>query len=220
MNRERETVVLLHGLGRQAASMRPLEKHLQAEGYQVLNLGYPSRAHPVDILASDHVLPAILEHSRGSNAPVHFVTHSMGGIVLRQLAANRSLTIGRVVMLSPPNQGSEIVDRLRSLKLFQWINGPAGIQLGTEAPHSLPRQLGAATFELGIITGTRSFNPLLSRMLPETNDGKVTVSSARLEGMKEFLTLDANHTFIMKNPRAIKETLHFLLHGHFMAGSS
>lgn len=213
-----ETVVLLHGLARTSASMTDIEKRLRAESYRVCNLTYPSRHYPVDVLAADHVAPVIHSLGLGRDQPLHFVTHSMGGIILRQLVASGAVpNIGRVVMLSPPNQGSEIVDKLAWLPLFHRLNGPAGISLGTSMPGSLPRQLGPAGFEVGIITGTTSVNPLLSLLLPGANDGKVTVDSARLEGMRDFLALPCSHPFIMKDRRAITNILHFLRHGSFLA---
>lgn len=215
-----EPVVLLHGLARGASSMTSLSKALQAEGYVVCNIAYPSRKHSVEALARDFVRPEIARCFPGHPARIHFVTHSMGGIVVRQLAASGDMpNMGRVVMLSPPNQGSEIVDTIGGIRLFKTIGGPAGETLGT-GENSVARKLGPATFELGIITGTRSVNPFLSLLLPGDNDGKVTVSSARLAGMKGFLAIPSSHPFIMKNPYAIQQTLHFLKHGDFQRLSS
>ncbi|HKE96188.1 MAG TPA: alpha/beta fold hydrolase [Povalibacter sp.] len=210
-----QTVVLLHGLARGADSMSKMAHALEAQGYQVCNIAYPSRDYPVEVLADRFVAPAIRVCTSGPDRTVHFVTHSLGGIVLRQLAAtDPAIHIGRVVMLSPPNHGSEVVDRLGSLTLFELINGPAGNQLGT-GEGSLPNRLGPADFDLGIITGTRSVNPILSLLIPGTDDGKVSTQRATLQGMKDFLLLPASHTFIMKNSRAIEQTLRFIRTGAF-----
>ncbi len=211
-------MVLLHGLARTPLSLSRMAAALQAEGYRVCNIGYPSRAHSVEVLARDHVAPAIAQCTGASSAPVHFVTHSLGGIVVRQLVAEGHLSrIGRVVMLSPPNQGSEVVDQLGHWPLFQWINGPAGGELGTVA-QATPHRLGAASFELGVLTGDRSLNWALSALIPGADDGKVAVSRAPMAGMAAFRVLHTSHPFIMRNGEAIAQTLHFLQHGDFAAG--
>jgi triacylglycerol lipase len=208
-------VVLLHGLARTPASLSRMAAALRAEGFRVVNVAYPSRHHPIEVLAREHVAPAIARGVGATDAPVHFVTHSLGGIIVRQLAAAGLVAcIGRVVMLSPPNQGSEIVDKLGGWRLFQRINGPAGNELGTSAT-ALPRRLGAAPFEAGVITGDRSVNWLLSTLIPGANDGKVSLDSARLAGMASFLVLHATHPFIMRHRAAIAQTAHFLRHGAF-----
>jgi hypothetical protein len=139
----------------------------------------------------------------------------LGGIIVRQIAASTSdINIGRVVMLSPPNHGSEVVDKLRGLLLFRLINGPAGQELGTD-PQSLPRSLGEPTFDLGIITGNRSVNPILSMLIPGDDDGKVSLGSARLAAMKDFIVISASHPFIRKNRAAVAQTIQFLRDGTF-----
>jgi triacylglycerol lipase len=213
-----ECVVLLHGLARTARSMRPMQRALERAGYQVLNIGYPSRSEPVERLANI-VFTEIGRRLKENNPThVHFVTHSMGGILLRQyLAQHRLENLGRVVMLAPPNQGSELVDRLGRLRLFKLLNGPAGQQLGTGA-EGLPRRLPTVDFDLGVITGTRGlFNPVLWSLLPKPNDGKVAVASTQVEGMRDFRMLPVTHTFLMGNRRVINLTLHFLKHGQFDA---
>lgn len=213
-------VVLLHGLARSASAMQPMADALAADGYHVCNVDYPSRQHAVEALAADFVLPAIRNCFPDPALPIHFVTHSMGGIVVRQLAASGAVAhFGRVVSLSPPNHGSEVVDTLGSWWLtagvFKAINGPAGSQLGTAAD-ALPQRLGAAPFELGVLTGTRSINLLLSLLITGENDGKVSVMSAQLQGMRDFMTLPVSHPFIMGNDEAIAQTLHFLRNGAFL----
>ncbi len=209
---ETETVILLHGLARTAASMNKMEKTLKRAGYRTLNCNYPSRDHSIESLA-ESTLPKALKQCRGSR--VHFVTHSMGGILVRQyLSGHKIPNLGRTVMLSPPNQGSEIADRLGHLWLYKWLNGIAGQQLGTKND-SLPCRLGAADYELGIITGNRSVNLLLSLLLPGENDGKVSVARAQLRGMSDFLVMPVCHPLIMRSDKVIGQCIHFLQHGHF-----
>lgn len=208
-------VVLLHGLARGASSMQRMEVALRKQGYRVCNLGYPSREHSIAELASRYVAPRVAECVRGSGEPVDFVTHSMGGIIVRQLAAAGLVrNIGRVVMLGPPNRGSEVVDRLGGWCLFRLLNGPAGGELGT-SPDALPNRLGPARFEAGIIAGRRSINWILSLMIPGPDDGKVSIERARLEGMQDFVVVDASHPFLMNDSRAIGQTIHFLDQGRF-----
>ena len=144
----------------------------------------------------------------------------MGGILIRYYLANNEIDdLGRVVMLSPPNQGSELVDLWSDWPGYELINGPAGYQLGT-GEESVPLQLGAANFEVGIITGKNTTNPLFSILIPGDDDGKVSVASARLEGMKDFLVVPEAHSFIMRDDEVIEQSAHFLEHGHFDRGDS
>jgi len=208
-------VVLLHGLARTAGSMDSMQKQLSKAGYNVCNIDYPSRKHRIETLTREFVIPEIQQCFINPGKAIHFVTHSLGGIIVRQIAVEyEQISIGRVVMLSPPNQGSEVVDKLGTWGLFQWINGPAGTQLGT-AKDSLPNQLGAATFELGIITGNRSINLILSSLIPGPDDGKVSIQNARLDGMQDFLVVEQTHPFIMSNDKVQSQTLYFLQTGRF-----
>jgi hypothetical protein len=198
--------------------MHRLEAALQAAGYRVCNIAYPSRQHSVASLAAGHVAPGIARCVPESAEPVNFVTHSLGGIIVRQLAATGAVRrFGRVVMLGPPNQGSEVVDPLGTWGLFQAINGPAGAELGT-TPGSLPLKLGPAPFEVGIIAGSRSINWILSSIIPGEDDGKVSVQRAKLEGMRDFIVVPASHPFLMKDEDAIRQTIRFLSCGSFEHG--
>lgn len=208
-------VVLLHGLARTAASMSTMASQLNEAGYTVCNIEYPSRQHRVESLANEFVVPEIKKCFLDPLMTINFVTHSLGGIIVRQIAnENPSINIGRVVMLSPPNQGSEVVDKLGTWGLFKWLNGPAGKQLGT-AENALPKQLGPADFELGIIAGNRSINLILSTLIPGPDDGKVSIENTKLEGMQDFLVVEQAHPFIMRNTLVHSQTLHFLKNGHF-----
>lgn len=212
---EKEIVVMLHGLARSEASFKKMDKSLQKEGYETCNIAYPSTKYPVETLVEKFVLPKITRCLKRKYSQVNFVTHSMGGIIVRYMATQKlPFIINRVVMLSPPNKGSEVVDTLGGLWLFKAINGPAGLQLST-GNDSLPNSLGKPDFELGIITGNRSINLILSTMIDGDNDGKVSVESAKLEGMKDFLVIEATHPFIMKNKTAIEQTKYFLKNAAF-----
>jgi pimeloyl-ACP methyl ester carboxylesterase len=211
----KECVILLHGLARTRYSLEKIEAVLQDAGYFTVNLGYPSREQPVEVLA-EAVISRSLEQC-GEARVVHFLTHSLGGILVRYYLGRHPLgNLGRVVMLSPPNQGSEVADELKDQMFYQWFNGPAGQQLIT-GPEGLPARLGPVNYPVGIITGNRHafFDGWLAEMIPGVDDGKVSVERAKLEGMRDFLVVPYTHPFIMDADEVIGQSLYFLRHGRF-----
>jgi triacylglycerol lipase len=213
-----DCVALLHGLGRGPGSMRKIERRLGEAGYVTWNEGYPSRSAPIEALAERYVAAALTDcRARGAKR-IHFVTHSLGGILVRQyLHVHPVPELGRVVMLSPPNSGSEIAEHLRGNALYRWIMGPAGSELGT-GDDGITRRLGSLSAECGIITGSASLDPWFGSWLPKPHDGKVSVASAQLDGMHDFLVVPRAHAFIMRDADVIAEVLRFLADGHFAHG--
>ena len=220
---ESETcVILLHGLGRTPLSMVPLQIALELAGYRTVNQGYPSRAGSIETLAAAHVAEALTKCASPPDAPVHFVAHSLGGILVRQYLQDRDLPPGsRMVMLGPPNQGSELVDRFGADAWFR-VLGPAARQLGTEAG-SLPSQLDPVDLEIGVIAGTRAgldsiflqSGFLQPGRLSTPNDGRVSLTGARLEEMRDFLEVDQSHTLLLIEKQVVRQVRAFLETGRF-----
>lgn len=214
-----ESVVVVHGLGRTAASMAILGFRLQDAGFRVVHFGYPSTEEPMEALVA-RLEAEVAECCGHESETVHFVTHSMGGVLVRSYLADRPAPHGgRVVMLSPPSQGSELVDAFVDSPLLRSLLGPAGSQLGTDST-SIPSQLGPVHFRLGIIAGDRSLNPLGSWLIPGPDDGKVGVERAMADGAADFLVMPATHTFIMNREDVAEEVVHFLRHGRFRQSGS
>jgi len=214
-----DTVFLLHGMGRTKLSMARLATHLSNEGYNVVNLGYPSTRQSVADSVSQ-LDTELKKHGEHTNGQVHFVTHSLGGIIVRAYLKQQSpANLGRVVMISPPNQGSEIADKLQDNIFYQWSTGPAGQELGT-GDTSTPNQLGPVDFPLGVITGDRSLNPIFSAWIGGPSDGKVSVERAAVTGMADFLVVNHSHTYIMRSSAVLRHVSHFLKSGSFDRSTS
>jgi len=214
-----ETVVVLHGLGRTRWSMTHLAAALERDGYRVVNLSYPSRRLPLESLAADWLPRQLREHGVDTAPRVHFVTHSMGGIIVRLWLRDHPApaNLGRVVMLAPPNAGSEVTDHLNNFAPFRWFTGANGRRLGTR-PTDLPRTLGpwpAASVDLGVIAGDRPLNPLFSPWLPGPDDGKVSVTSTHLAGERDHLVVRHSHTWLAWRGDTIAQTIAFLRSGNF-----
>lgn len=210
---EGECVALLHGLWRTENSMNKMEKRLREHGFTVANIKYDSRDAEIDVLAAE-TLPRAVAACEGTER-IHFVTHSMGGILLRSyLKENDIAQLGRSVMLGPPNQGSEVIDNYADIPGFEWFSGPAGLQLGTGS-ESVPRALGPVRFDVGVIAGTRSINPILSMSLPGPDDGKVSVDSTRVDGAADHIEMETNHVFMMRKQEVIEQVIFYLENGRF-----
>jgi len=193
-----------------------MQRELEGAGFLTANIDYPSREYTVEKLADIAVADG-LEACRANDGieKIHFVTHSLGGILVRQyLSTNEIAELGRVVMMGPPNQGSAAVDELIGVPGFDWLNGPAGRQLG-KGEDSVPLRLGPADFELGVIAGNRTIDPVTSAVLENPDDGRVSVDDTRLDGMTDFVVVEHSHAFMMRMRRPIELTIEFLRSGQF-----
>lgn len=206
-------VILLHGLARSENSMSKMENKLVEHDYRVINDGYPSRDYNIEELAEKAIAPAL--EKCADDSEVSFVTHSLGGILIRRyLSTNNVSKLAHVVMLGPPNRGSEVVDKLGDVPGFHFINGDAGMQLGTGSL-SVPNRLGPVSFDLGIIAGNRSINLILSTLIPGEGDGKVSIERTKIEGMSDHIEISTSHPFMMANDEVIAQVIYYLANGKF-----
>jgi len=214
-NAKQDGVVLLHGISRTTRSFRKMQTALEGCGFATLNQAYASRRKALEALAED-IHPAIQRFADGVDGSVHFVGHSMGGLLARvYIARYRPKRLGRVVMLGTPNSGSEIADRLRHFRPYRAFFGPAGQQLGTQRSAVDDAMLPPVNYPVGIIAGNRSIDPVAGTMLPKPHDGRVSVANTKLEGMADHVVVAASHPWLVRNAIAVAQTIAFLQGGMF-----
>ncbi len=215
-NTPRDTVVLLHGILRSKVDMLLLENFFKSNDYEVINIKYPSREFELEELR-DFVHEKIINSpSYDKCGKLNFVTHSMGGLITRYyIAKYKPENIGKVVMLGPPNTGSELADWLHDTKIiapmFRAIFGPASEQLGTGYEHID----GDITYPLGVIAGNMSVNPLSPWLLDGEHDGIVPVERTKIDGMSDHIIMPTTHSFMMFNTDVMEQSLNFLKFGKF-----
>lgn len=210
----KDYVVVLHGIARTWRSMRSLAKFIETNGFRVLNVDYPSTRIPLESLI-EHINQQVEAFNQDHQRKIHFVGYSLGGIMARGVIhRHRPPNLGLVVQLAPPNQGSEVADFWKTNFLYRWIFGSAGQDLGAEEK-SFSRILGPVDYELGIIAGNRSWDPISSAMIKGPDDGKVSVESTKVSGLADHIVIPATHTFIIYDRVAWNQTIHFFQHGKF-----
>lgn len=216
MSKDNQMVVLLHGILRSKLDMFPLKKYLEDKEYKTLNILYPSREQSLEDL-SDFVHKKIIDCPHyNEKTTLNFVTHSMGGLITRYYIARRNPeNIGKVVMLGPPNTGSEFADWLSDTQIlapiFKSFFGPASGQLRTDHEH-IDEDI---TYPLGIIAGNASINPLAPWVLDGEHDGIVPVERTKIDGMTDHIVISATHSFMMFNPSVMEQVYEFLKHNKF-----
>jgi len=215
MPNSKHGVVLLHGISRTHRSFRKMQAAIEAAGFATLNVGYPSRRQALETLAAD-IHPAIARFTESLEGSVHFVGHSMGGLLARvYIAEHRPKHLGRVVMLGTPNGGSEIADRLKDVPLYRTWFGPAGQQLVTRRDAALAAMFPPVDYPVGVIAGNRSVYPIASTFLPKPHDGRVSAANTRLDGMTDHIVIGTSHPWLPSNGLAIEQTITFLRDGKF-----
>ena len=208
----KEIIVLLHGLGRSTTSMWWLAARLEEAGYHVQRVGYHSLTQtPDEILreVSQQINRCCLHHPRR----IHFVGHSLGGLMVRAyLQKYRIDNLGRVVLLGTPNKGSEVADYFIDSWMMKFL-GPTAKLLGTDE-HSFPRSLRAPYYPVGIIAGENESN-WNDSVIPGKDDGLVSVESAKLNGMTDFMVIRTSHSMMRYNREVAEQTIEFIQHGEF-----
>ena len=207
-------MVLFHGIARGSDSMETLAKRLHKEGYEVINIDYDSTEYPLEELAvrTSKKMNSLLVEDK----PVNIVGYSMGGILSRAIInLERPQNLNRVVHLATPNNGSEVADFFKDNVLFEYIYGPAGQQLTTEQAAEMEKVFGKVDYELGVIAGNSTIDPISSWIIPGENDGKVSLKSTQIEGMVDHTVVSATHTFFPRNKEVQQHTVDFLKHGKF-----
>ena len=213
---EPECVVLLHGVLASGTFMKPLESALKDAGYRTVNISYPSREKTIEQIAADFLPGELKKHDVARAPKVHFVVHSMGGLITRAyLEKSRPPNLGRVVMLGTPNHGSEAADRLAESDILKKIVGVNLENLRTKE-NGTAGKLSRATYDLGIIAGDTSINPLFSSWVKGDADGPVSLESAKLEGMRDFVVVPYSHTAMLWREETAKQVLAFLRDGKFV----
>ncbi len=220
------SVIVLHGLFRTPSAMDSLCQYLHQEGgYSVFNVSYPTTRASVAVHAWS--LSSIIKHLDGIEE-INFVGHSLGNLVVRHYLSDHTdptqglrpdARINRFVMLGPPNQGAEIAEAFRGVKLFHAVAGTSGTELASQWDE-LEANLAIPDCEFGILAGGRSnskgFNPFLSG----DDDLVVGVDATRLPGARDFCVLPVMHSFMMNDPTVQEYTLRFLKHGYFVSAES
>ncbi len=211
-----ECISLLHGMGRSKNLMKEVEKYFLKQGYKVLNIDYPSTTKSIEFLANTFLDNIISTQIGLSIKKIHFVTHSLGGIIVRMYLQTHNLTKGsKIVMLAPPNHGSEVTDFIKNNMFYKYTTGEAGQRLTTNST-SLPHQLAELPYDIGIIAGNKTLEPWFSLLFDGENDGKVSVKSTHLKEMKDFIVVPHAHTFIMSFNKVHRQIHNFLKHGVFI----
>ncbi len=206
-------IIILHGIAKSNKHMKKLADYLRREGFDIINLSYPSTSYKIEDLI-EIINKKISERAKETKR-IHFVGYSMGGLIVRALIHKYNYqNLGRVVQLAPPNQGSEVADFVKNFWLYKKIFGPAGKQLITDQG-AIKHLFGKVNYELGIIAGNATIDPISSAIIKRENDGKVAVESTKLEGMKDHVVINVSHSFFPSNKKVQEQTLHFLKNGNF-----
>lgn len=215
LSNDQDHIILLHGMYRSAVAMQSIERFFRTQGYQVTSISYPSTKHDIETLVTDYLHPAVQKAQKIGTQKIHFITHSMGGILVRYYLNNYSLDdLGKVVMIAPPNHGTELAELFADSTWIDTNTGPAKLQLSAKQD-SWVNQLGPVNFAVGIIAGNYNSNLLTAWLLPGEDDGVVSVESTKVKNMKDFMIVPEKHFRLRNNPTVIQQAAYFLKHASF-----
>jgi pimeloyl-ACP methyl ester carboxylesterase len=215
--KEKEQVILLHGIFDRGFRLKALENLLKAKGYKTLNIDYPSTKYSIEEIV-DWLLP-IIQKKVDQNRTVNFIGYSMGGLIARAFIHRyRPKKMGRLIQLASPNKGSEIADFLKDNFIFKKVFGPAGQQLITNQKQ-FKHIFGNVDYELGVIAGDLVLDPISALIMGKPSDGRVSVESTKIKGMKDHIVVKVGHKYFPHSRRVHKYALHFLQNGFFIKQS-
>jgi len=208
-----QLMICIHGLGETPLIMMPVEWMFRAAGYEVWNLSYPSTLYPIADLARTYIAP---ELDRAAGRRMHVVTHSLGGVLLHDcLQRHRPPLLGRVVMTSPGLRGSEALEVYRHHPLYRLVYGPAAWEGGIEDDAFARRLPPTVDYDLGVIAGSVSLDPLANSFIPWPHDGKISAGRTRLDGLADHVVLPLPHDLMSVHPLALAQIWSFIRYGTF-----
>ena len=208
----KDIVVVLHGLGRSKSAMRRLASRLEDAGYRAIRIGYQSLQDTPDEILRD--IGKKIESCCLRKSPnLHFVGHSLGGLLIRAyLAKHKPANRGHVVLIGTPNNGTKIVDKLRDNWWFQML-GPMAQKLGTDA-NGFSKTLGPPDYPVGVIAGRKAGTDN-EALVPGEDDGLISIESTKIDGMSDFVVVDAGHSALRYDKRVVRHVVSFLKTGRF-----
>ncbi|MDY0315302.1 MAG: putative lipase [Bacteroidales bacterium] len=209
-------VYLLHGYGSPKTIMNKIKKDLEKSDFIVENYAYPAFYVDLDSLGKNLYLD-ILEDNYDS---VSFVTHSMGGLVVRNMLKYSGTDLSfpkifRIVMIAPPNRGADIADFFKNTKLIKKMLGPNVEKMTTDSTsyaNQLPIPINT---ELGIIVGESKYKAGYNWFIGRKNDGLLIPERVFLGNEKDVAICNYSHLGVVKNKKPRKLVLEFLKHGNF-----
>jgi pimeloyl-ACP methyl ester carboxylesterase len=202
--------ILVHGLWQSGLELFVMRRRLQADGtMRAVFFSYPTTVGSM----SNHVR-RLIECARAHKSErLHFVGHSLGGLViLRALQVTDDLPPGRAVLLGAPVQGSRTAQSLARIPIVRTLLGGA---LREECVDWSPREWSGRR-EVGVIAGSMGYGVgRLFANLDQVHDGTVLVEETRLPGAKDHIVVNATHTGLLVSAEVAEQTRHFLEHGNF-----
>ena len=209
-----KTIVLIHGIHGERSDLSLLNEKLQQKGFKTYNFHYPSTKYPIEKLSSNYLKP-FLAKLNSQNQSISFLTHSMGGILLRHyLYKNKDIDIEKIIMLAPPNKGSDLVDIFGNNFIFKKRYGPAGQQIGTDLEQNLHLS-NLEEYKVGIIAGDKTDHPYFSIFIPGKDDGKVALTNTFIDSDFDFLIVPCGHETILKSKIVLRAVDNYLKKGEF-----